>query len=225
MLLYHGTSAKHLESVLTNGLRPRGDGKGNWEEYPSRDDMVYLTNSYAFYFAACAESDDDSRVLVVEIDTDRLAPQRFYPDEDYIARRVMREQGLPLEQVHHQFKERLEEFREQWQDCLANMATCCYRGAIPPSAFTRYCLFDTAKRPTLWAMSFDNAPFVSTNHNRYRTLTQWFFGDRKKLPRYVPTGFIQAMLKAGDPALASVGNNPDWDKEQKRREGIQVVDC
>jgi hypothetical protein len=91
---------------------------------------------------------------------------------------------------------------EQWQDCLTNMATCCYRGIIPPSALTRYCLFDLTRRPSLCAMSYDNAPFVNDDHGCYRRLTQWFFGDRRKLPRYVPIGFIQGMLKAGDPESA-----------------------
>ncbi len=82
------------------------------------------------------------------------------------------------------------------------MATCCYRGIIPPSALTRYCLFDLTRRPSLCAMSYDNAPFVNDDHGCYRRLTQWFFGDRRKLPRYVPIGFIQGMLKAGDPESA-----------------------
>ncbi len=52
MLLYHGTSAKYLEAILTNGVRPKGNGSGNWERFPSRQDTVYLTDSYAFDFAA-----------------------------------------------------------------------------------------------------------------------------------------------------------------------------
>ena len=220
------TSANHLKSILANGLRPKGNGGGNWEEYPSRPDMVYLTDCYAFYFAAHAAFDaDDSRSLVMELDTDRLDPQLFYPDEDYLARQLMREQGLSLEEIHPQVKERLEQCRGQWQDCLTNMATCCYRGIVPPAAFTRYCLLDLVKRPVLCAMSYDNAPFVSNDHDRYRRLTQWFFGDRKKLPRYVPTGFIRGMLKNGLLDLAAAGNDPNWDKEQRQRHGIEVVDC
>jgi len=41
MKLYHGTSAKHLTSILANGLRPKGNAVvGNWEKYQSRHDMV-----------------------------------------------------------------------------------------------------------------------------------------------------------------------------------------
>ncbi len=161
----------------------------------------------------------------MELDTDRLDHKLFYPDEDYIVRQLMDTQGMSFDQLHPQVKERLEEFQGQWQESLTNMATCCYRGTVPPAAFTRYCLLDVVKRPILYAMCYDNAPFVSKDHDPYRRLTSWLFGDRKRLPRYVPEGFIRAMLKSGILELAAVASNPNWDKEQRLRYGVEVVDC
>ena len=63
MLIYHGTSFKNLDSILNNGIDPRSDGKSNWEEYESRDDMVYLTLAYPFYYAACVAKNDDPLVV------------------------------------------------------------------------------------------------------------------------------------------------------------------
>jgi len=71
MLLYHGTSAKFLEPILRDGLRPRGTDGGRWQEWPSRPDCVYLTSAYGFYFAMACPTEDGDR-LVLEIDTAQL---------------------------------------------------------------------------------------------------------------------------------------------------------
>ena len=39
--LYHGTTTKNLDDILTNGLKPRHDKESNWQEFPSRKDMIY----------------------------------------------------------------------------------------------------------------------------------------------------------------------------------------
>lgn len=85
MLLYHGTSASHLESIKKHGIRPRGfDSKGNWEHTVlSGTDKVYLTDAYAGYFAWCAS--DGEPWLIAEVDMDKLDQALLRPDEDAIA--------------------------------------------------------------------------------------------------------------------------------------------
>ena len=59
---------------------------------------------------------------------------------------------------------------EQWQDCRTNMATCCYRGIILPSALTRYCLVAPQGRPSPRAMSDEQRSVVNDDHGCYRRL-------------------------------------------------------
>ena len=49
--LYHGTSSRFLDRILKHGIKPRGKGTSQWDKFPSRPDLVYLTTAYPFYFA------------------------------------------------------------------------------------------------------------------------------------------------------------------------------
>ena len=107
--LYHGTSERHLESILKNGILPRNETNvsGNWDHtIPSSDDRVYLTKGYAPYFAfSSAESGE--RWLIIEVDKNRMVEmdtavtalvekpkdspafqrhswEKFFPDEDFV---------------------------------------------------------------------------------------------------------------------------------------------
>jgi len=92
MILYHGTSTKHLEQIKIDNLTPRGwkKRKGNdWGEYPSATDRIYLTNcGYAFFFAFNAASVTKSKPVVLEIELpedDEDMMLRLIPDEDPLA--------------------------------------------------------------------------------------------------------------------------------------------
>lgn len=83
MLLYHGTNKRNLEKILREGIKPRGKEKGNWDEAPSRHDLVYLSNCYAPYYAsaACKKKGDVGVILKLEIDPKKV---KLYPDEEFI---------------------------------------------------------------------------------------------------------------------------------------------
>jgi hypothetical protein len=87
MILYHGTSERHLHAIQRHGLLPRRiTGESNWSgKVASKEAFVYLTDAYPVYFAVgpalSAESAPaDLLILKVDVDEDRL-----YPDEDFIA--------------------------------------------------------------------------------------------------------------------------------------------
>lgn len=179
MKLYHGTSAKHLESILGKGIQPRGRRKGNWKEFPSRKDMVYLTNAYAPFFAV--QSSEDHKALILELDLDRLDMDKIYPDEDFIAQALAMQTKRPLDVVHDEIRETLENFQHHSMDSLNALGNCSHKGRIPASAITRYCLVDFEKRPDLAIMSMD--PSISIMNYRfcggkYRSVISWLFGDR-----------------------------------------------
>jgi len=58
MLLYHGTSEAALKDILKEGIMPRtlkGQRSGNWRHtVTSNPKAVYLTDTYAAYFALVA---------------------------------------------------------------------------------------------------------------------------------------------------------------------------
>jgi len=71
MRLYHGTNSLFVEKCLKTGIAPRGFKKTNWKDYPSRSDLVYLTDAYPFYFAICATKKKNQNPVVLEIDADQ----------------------------------------------------------------------------------------------------------------------------------------------------------
>lgn len=83
MILYHGTSTKHLDKMLTEGIKPTGvTGVKSLWEVESAKDRVYLTSTYALYFAIHAAMKDDCDAVVIEVDVDE---NQLIPDEDFLA--------------------------------------------------------------------------------------------------------------------------------------------
>lgn len=178
MKLYHGTSSKHLDSILSKGIRPRGRRKGNWESFPSRPDMVYLTNSYAPYFAL-QSCDKMEKALIVEVEVDETG---LYPDEDFIAQVLASQEQRPLEEVHEEVREGLEAYKHHAKDSLEGLGNCSHKGVVPAGNVRRMCLVDFTKRSDLAIMSMD--PSISVMNYRfcgskYRSVISWLFGDRK----------------------------------------------
>jgi hypothetical protein len=183
MKLYHGTSDTKLAKILQKGLRPRSKRKGNWKDFPSRPDMIYLTTAYAPYFALNVEG--NGQPVVLEIDADKLDENCFFPDEDFISQSIARRNKLPLKEVHDEICRDLERYQEHWQLSVENMGNCCYQGIIPVSAITRYVTWEVEKQSYVSIMAMDpcitpiNYHFLS---EKYQGLIAWLFGDRQDLP-------------------------------------------
>jgi hypothetical protein len=144
MLLYHGTSERHLETILEFGLKPR-TCQGNWQQWPSLLGHVYLTNTYPFYFGISATNPDceSERAVALEIDVTQLDPSKFYADEDYVSQfAAARNPRRKLKDLHEWAKRNIEAHRSYWRESLDRLGTCSYKGLVPPSAITRYCLYE-----------------------------------------------------------------------------------
>lgn len=180
MKLYHGTSAANLASIQKHGLRPRGRAHGNWSQYPSRPDCVYLTTAYAPYFAMSALSGRQRKILIVEVDSDLLDESLFMPDEDFISQAIAANEGRDLAEVHDEVVASLGDYRHHWRDSVAGLGNASYECVVPPEAITRRCVVDLGVRRDL---SFVCDPCVSLLNykfcgERYRSITAWLFGDR-----------------------------------------------
>ena len=186
MLIYHGTSANNLDSILNNGINPRSDRKSNWDKYESRDDMAYLTLAYPFYYAACVAENDDS-LVVFEINCDKLDESKLYPDEDYIAQVVSEQDAVPLNEVHFIIRDNIDKWKDLWESSLEKMGNICYKGNVPISCVTRYVVVDTKEFNSHIYLDLLDPSICPLNYaikgEYYRNLVNWFFGDREKLPQ------------------------------------------
>lgn len=140
MKLYHGTSAKNLDSILREGIRPRGKVKGNWKHtIESNSHAVYLTRSYGPYFALQASANYGA--LILEIETARLNTFRLLPDEDAIEQSTRGKDGIggTMRYRTAYYRRRMNEYAdgEAWKVSVKLLGTCCHKGTIPPDAITR----------------------------------------------------------------------------------------
>lgn len=194
MKLYHGTSSRHKNAILGNGIVPRGRKKGNFSHsIPSSRHHVYLTNAYPIHFATNALRTGDmfgDDLLIIEIDTELLNPWRLHPDEDCLeqATRDMLLDGCPpyakfnaQKSMHDRtrfFRRNLPRFQEKWMDSIVGLGTCCHEGVVPKSAITRYAQID-AQHPLRW---MSDPQIVLENYAImgpwYRDLVRAAFGDQ-----------------------------------------------
>jgi hypothetical protein len=226
MKIYHGTSARQLDAILEKGIVPRKatKHKGNWDKFPSRPDMVYLTTAYPLYFGICALNETEDTCVVFEIDLDKLSEYRLYPDEDFIA------QGLKDIENHKKYRKNLERWKGLWQKSIEHLGNACYLGTIPKEAITRYAVFNNKKRPHISMTALD--PTISIiNYSvmgwQYREIVAWLFGNQKELPMVKYQRQIQKMMKRqGEPNMVDKMNGKQiefWKKQSRDRTGIEVV--
>ena len=192
MLLYHGTTATIARKALTEGLKPRSiTGASNWKHtVESRADCVYLTSTYAGYFALCAHN---TNVLlgIVEVETDDLLPFNLLPDEDFLAQgaQYTNDAGLKstyaalngdLNLLSAYFRDRLHQYNDWWESSVKFLGNCCYKGSVPASAIRRVAIIHSKKAQHLAGAIID--PTITLmNHrlmgDRYKAMTRYIMGE------------------------------------------------
>lgn len=167
MILYHGTSARYREAIERDGLLPRDEtGKSSkWDaKYPSHPDMIYLTNTYAIFYAiAAAEGDENGLIVEVEVDEDYL-----YPDEDPLAQVTGKEDydglaDMSLEQRTDYFRENMYEFQHLYPESLRLLGTCCHAGGIAVDEIKRIVEF-----PIMGDLVMAHDPCISVMNYKFR---------------------------------------------------------
>ncbi len=204
--LYHGTNGAWLDNILRVGLEPRGarTSRDNWKHVPHRSNprAVYLTDSYAPYFAVNASRGASPSCAVIEIDVARLDPNLLLPDEDAWEQLGRNRDNLPgtmsqrtvkyrnaisrtaRASGYHADRDVLTQYQAKdgatgWQLSLRALGTCCHYGAIPASAITRAVVWSHVTNA--W-MSLVWDPTITLMNqrvcgDRYRALTAKLFGD------------------------------------------------
>jgi hypothetical protein len=146
--LYHGTSTELLPAIQKEGIKPRKETKDatNWKHtIESNPDTVYLSDTYAPYFALAAVNTTGGKPVVLRIPTENLDEKFLVPDEDAL------EQGCrdigpgPLQCPLNNMIERTHWYRKKvfmltlqfpdlWLTSLRVLGTCGYRDTIPYTA-------------------------------------------------------------------------------------------
>jgi hypothetical protein len=205
MKLYHGTSESVAKLVMQHGLKPRGNGTGNWKHtIDSNPFAVYLTTAYAGYFAASATpvSDDSfERWAIIEVDSDKLNQYLLYPDEDFLGqvfqphwkeiadkplKRALK--GKDLFGATVWFRENIHRFQHMWEKSVQFLGNCAYHGTVPAEAITKIALYDWkngVEQVTSGVIdpviSIDNYRFMA---DKYQTITRWFMGEDVTVEEY-----------------------------------------
>jgi hypothetical protein len=220
--LYHGTSERHLDSILREGIKPRGRKRGNWKSYPSIAGHVYLTSAYAGYFATVAAKKGE-RALIVEVCLED--DSRLYPDEDFIAQALAAGNNRPIDDYHGEVSKTIAYYRDHVQASLDGLGNVSHGGVVPPSAISRYVLVDTKKQLDVIVLALD--PTISLLNykfcgERYRSINSWLFGDRSDFP----LGFAG---QDNDSYISLLERSQEGYRDHvakmfANREGIEVVD-
>jgi hypothetical protein len=142
MLLYHGTSKKLVDDILKEGLKPRGEDKGNWyvNNIPSHPDLIYLTDQKwltYFYALNCAVNTMSNGGCLLTIDTEFLDEDKFRIDENYyteieLDRTNATNKAVPFEIRYDQLDRIASDKR--WKESLSVCNACSFKGVIPPTA-------------------------------------------------------------------------------------------
>jgi len=193
--LYHGTSEKAAETILSQGLRPRGENASYWAA-ASHSGSVYLTDAYAVHFAAAATDRGGGRLALIEIDTSLVDGSCLNADEDALALAwgmgkvdAGFEANAALRRM--EVSERAEWFSRRlpdwsldgagWEWSMSVIGNCTHLGAVPPEAISRVVLLD---REDHWWLRWHD-PVVSPQNYRlfggyYRATTLVFAGRKEE---------------------------------------------
>ncbi len=236
MKLYHGTTEAVARKALKEGLKPRvvTGSEGNWEDNPSEEWLVYLTETYAAYFGFCA-SEGGNKIGIVEIDTDLLDVSNMRPDEDFLEQASRMGMELPdflqdeldectdMQERTAWFKNYLGIFSELWDDSVGNLGNAAHFGTIPPEAITKVAIFDPASNPMIIQGALD--PTISIMNfrfmaDKYRAITAWLMGNEVSIQEFY--GQMESGMMLLDPSFSK-----QMEKAQellKDQSGLEIIE-
>jgi len=181
--LFFGTSEEIAKLSPITGLHPEqvvaAHPKGLARSRVNRKkDCLYLTTVYGAYFALCNTSPAD-RWGLVEIDLPALDRTALVPDDDY------------LRQLHRAGPDTYSGNGgpPRWQDSLADLGVCIYKGPILPAFIVRVAIFDPQSNPFITHEVSQAIPSIAghpRHEDRCRTLTRWLIGENITWQDWVP---------------------------------------
>jgi hypothetical protein len=175
--LYHGTSARHVEAILRDGIKPRGRKKSVDKNWPSHPKRIYLSDAFAFKFAVDAMTNKEG-VVVFEIDTEMLLPWLLAADDDVVAEKLAKVDGMDFRAAAKKAAKVAHEYSVEHS--LELGGSCSYEGPITPSLITRYVTVDYEKQQHFlwgaWDVGTGSFAYRYTKP-RHAARLAWAFGD------------------------------------------------
>jgi hypothetical protein len=129
MNLFHITDADLVERIKQQGLLPGQQSRFDGSKVEPHKACVYLSDSSKTCALRAGLGSDDIQYgdyAVLVIDGDRLDPDLFRPDEDYL-RKV-------LKLTPAQARESVDVYADLRRDSLSKFHSVAYKGEIPPEA-------------------------------------------------------------------------------------------
>ena len=137
IILYHGTDIETAKKISKSGLKPT---KSHWDNCPSHDDHVYLTDTFPIRYgiSKSTSSDlDEQKISVVRIN---ISEDNLYPDEDYLAqipKQFYNQMGLDIKIADMEliektiyYRDNIEKYKHLWKNSLEMLGTCSHKGRI-----------------------------------------------------------------------------------------------
>lgn len=145
--------------------------------------MVYLTTTYAPYYALSTRRRDYERAAIIQLHWDSLDQTRLYPDEDFIAE-ALRDQKLgasrDIKKRIRYIIRHIEDYRENWMLSLENLGNVCFKGTVPVNAITKIVLFEPRRNPRMTLSALDPT-ICLLNYGLfgrwYQAMTRWYMGE------------------------------------------------
>jgi hypothetical protein len=163
MLALHGTSRIYLDSILKNGLQPRGRKPGNWRtncEGPTVTvHFTDLEEKARFFVCRAALSTGVREGVIISFDTDKLDQSKLICDENWLDHKDMMTSKEPRYQCSFELRRKQIQRAlkcKRWKESLKVTNLAAYKGVIPPEAIVDYTIVD-ATEVEYWHPEFDKA--------------------------------------------------------------------
>lgn len=126
--LFHGTTTKNLIDIQLNGLKPRAfTEENNWLKMPSKEDRVYLTDRWQYFFAFNSWINQPKELFkIIPIYFEVEVPvKNLVPDEDFMYTKYAVEKGKRL------MRKDIKNIPFLFTESLNFYGTCAHIGTIP----------------------------------------------------------------------------------------------
>lgn len=223
--MYHGTAAINRESILSDGIRPRGKLPSNWPDQPSHPNFVYLTSNQGFEHGRFHS--EDHKVIVFEVALSELNIPELYPDEDFVAdfSATILDTSQTYKKLLPIVRDSIRDYKDAWTDSIRWMGSLAHCGKIPSECITRYCIVDFSLRPEL-AVGLEMPTSSIWQYNAVQSRstqnTRWYFGDAEELHEATSAREHLEACNRKNTSTAELRLR-DWLAQSSNRTGIEVV--